>query len=335
MLSVFMISAFRLRVLLGVTVTTVLALTVASCEKVPLLAPTGSTITLSASASALPLGGTTNLVAQILEAAGTPPHDGTLVNFTTTLGTIQPSQVQTDINGRVSVVFSAGLSSGTATITASSGGATVAAANAVKIAVGAAAVGGITVGANPPTVPSSGGSSTIVATVTDSSGNLLNNVPVTFTVDNGSLSASVVNTDTTGKAQTILTTSKTSIVKASAGIPTTGTTPAAAPTATVTVNVNTTQTIAAGTPSPAAPTVGVTVSVPLTYGTATGASPIVRVIVNWGDGSGNQTTSGQPGAVSHVYSSAGSYLVQITGVDSFGDQANTSASMCTYMPLLV
>src|ERR1700722_13858440 len=126
MLSGFMITVFRLRVLSRATLAIVLAFFAASCEKGPPLAPTGSTITLTASATALPLGGTTTLTAQILQNSGNPPHDGTLVSFTTTLGTIQPSQVQTDINGRATATFNAGTSSGTAMITASSGGATAA-----------------------------------------------------------------------------------------------------------------------------------------------------------------------------------------------------------------
>src|SRR5438094_2865266 len=52
-----------------------------ACNKVPLLAPTGSSITLTASATVLPVNGTTQLIAQVLEAAGTPPQNGTLVKI--------------------------------------------------------------------------------------------------------------------------------------------------------------------------------------------------------------------------------------------------------------
>src|SRR6059036_29000 len=80
---------------------------VQACNKVPLLAPTGSSITLTASATVLPVNGTTQLIAQVLESAGTPPQDGTLVTFTTTLGTVQPPQAETS-GGRVIVTFNAG-----------------------------------------------------------------------------------------------------------------------------------------------------------------------------------------------------------------------------------
>src|SRR5712692_5698908 len=93
-----------------------------ACQKVPLLAPTGSTIILTASANALPTNATADLTAQVLEASANPPHSGTLITFTTTLGAIEPSEARTDVNGRVIVKFSSGLANGTATIVASSGG---------------------------------------------------------------------------------------------------------------------------------------------------------------------------------------------------------------------
>jgi PKD repeat protein len=198
----------------------------------------------------------------------------------------------------------------------------------VKIAIGAAAVSGIAISANPSTVSANGGTSTIVARVNDSSGNALANVPVTFTTDAGAVNPVVASTDASGNAQTTLTTNKTAKVTATAGISgTSGTTAVAAPSATVTVTVNLTSAITVGTITPATPTVGQTVSVGLTYPSTTGGSPITRVIVDWGDGSPAQTYSGQPSGVSHAYSAAGSYLVRITGVDSFGDTSTASASI--------
>src|SRR5437867_918834 len=105
-----------------------------ACSKVPLMAPTGSSITLIATATALPINGTTDLIAQLLEQAGTPPQDGTVVTFTTTLGSIDPPEARTS-GGRVTVKFRAGATSGTATISAISGGATTGANGSVKIAV--------------------------------------------------------------------------------------------------------------------------------------------------------------------------------------------------------
>src|SRR5262249_1389167 len=132
-----------------------------SCEKVPLLAPSGSSITLIASTNVLPVNGSTSITAQVIEPAGTPPHSGTQVSFTTSLGTFQPAEASTDVNGRASVTFLAGAASGTATITALSGGASVTSNNVLKILVGSAAVGRVNMSANPTLVPATGGQSTI------------------------------------------------------------------------------------------------------------------------------------------------------------------------------
>jgi adhesin/invasin len=315
------------------------------CQRVPLLAPSGSTITLTTSATTLPANGTVTILAQVIEPAGTPPHSGTHITFTTTLGTIQPSDVETDINGTATVTFNAGVSSGTATITASSGGATTGTAGAIKIAIGAAAVGRISVGANPGTVAGSGGTSLITASVSDASGNALPFVPVTFTTTNGSFSASVVNTDSNGNAQTTLTTNKTATVTATAGVQGTPT-PAPAPTtpgtptggttstqqsATVTVNVNALSSIAVGQPSPASPFVGQTVGFALTYTQNANGSPVARVIVDFGDGSPAQTFTGQPATVTHTYNIVGAFVVRVTAIDTFGDIAGASGGV-TVLP---
>jgi hypothetical protein len=105
----------------------------------------------------LAVNGSTTIGAQVIEASGTPPHSGTHVTFTTTLGTIQPSDGETDSAGQVTVKFLAGAQSGTATITAISGGASVSATGAVRILVGAAAVGRVNVSASPATVPAAVG----------------------------------------------------------------------------------------------------------------------------------------------------------------------------------
>jgi len=309
------------------------AVLTAACEKVPLLAPSGSTITLTTATSGVPFNGSADIIAQVIEPAGTPPHSGTHITFTTSLGTIQPLEAQTDLNGRATVKFLAGGASGVATITAISGGASVSATGALRIAVGAAAVANVVASANPSTVSSTGGTSTISAKVTDTGGNVLASIPVTFSTDQGALNPTVASTDAAGIATTVLTTNRTAKVTATAGVASTvtgsdgkatTTTPA---TSTVTVSVNATSSITIGAASPAAPTVNQTVSFPLTYPTSTtGSSPIARVNVDWGDGRTNAFT-GAPPAISHAYSSAGSYLVTVTGFDAFGDTSTASTSV--------
>ena len=299
----------------------------AACQKVPLLAPSGSIITLLATTTALPVNGSTDIIAQVIEPSGTPPQRGTRVSFTTNLGSIQPSDAETDTSGKVVVKFFAGSGSGVATISAISGGVAVATANAVKIAIGTAAVGGITLSANPTSLSAAGGASTITAAVSDAGGNALAGVPVTFSTDNGTLGSSVVTTDTAGQAQTLLTTSRTAKVTATAGVTTAGTgtggtAATTAPTATVTVNVNASATVAFSAFSPTPALAGQPVSFTLTVTPATTGGGVIRqVVVNFGDGS-SQTLGAVQGAMTltHIYDRSDVFPVTATVTDSNGDQ---------------
>ena len=92
-----------------------------SCRKVPLLAPTESTLTLLVSSSVD--DGLADITAVVIESGGTPVHDGTLVVFSTTLGRLDPVEAETT-RGRATVRLFDDGRSGTATITAFSGEAT-------------------------------------------------------------------------------------------------------------------------------------------------------------------------------------------------------------------
>jgi hypothetical protein len=217
------------------------ALTAVACEKSPLLAPTGSSITLTSATTALPANGSATIVAQVLEGAGTPPHSGTRVSFTTTLGTIEPPEASTDSSGRATVTFRANGASGIAIIAANSGGASTSAGGtgstggsngttgggtttdrSLRIAVGSAAVGRVLLTANPAVLATTGGVATIVANVVDVNGNALSAAAVSFTTTAGTLSAGSVNTDGSGNASVSLTTSQTATVTATVGVGSTG-----------------------------------------------------------------------------------------------------------------
>jgi len=332
------------------------------CEKVPLFAPNGSTMTLTASATALSLNGTAQLTAAVIEASGNPPHSGTHIVFTTTLGSIQPPEADTDINGRATVTFQAGSTSGTASITASSGGASVTAANAVKIAVGAAAVGRVSLVANPGIIPAVGGTSVITANVLDVNGSPLSSVPVNFTTSSGSLSAATVNADATGAAQTVLSTSITATVTATVGV--TGATGGgtggggtggggtgtggggtgtggggttggqASATVTVTVSPLPTISIAPQTTSGATFTAGSPITFTISVQPGTNSTAQIRdVTVDFGDGSrprdlGSLTGTNIP--IQYTYSAAGTYVVRATAVDTL----NSSVSGATQVVVL-
>ena len=320
------------------------ALFTLSCQRVPLLAPSGSTITLTATTTALSFSGTTQIVAQIIEPAGTPPHSGTHIIFTTTLGTIQPSETETNINGQAIVTFNAGGASGTATISAASGGANVGSSGALKILVGTAAVGKVIVTANPTLVPALGGSSTIAALVIDLNGNPLVSAPVTFSTNAGLLSATFATTDQAGAAQTVLTTNFLATVTASVGAQgggTTTTTPPASgggsgsgsttPTSgqasgTVTVGVAGSPTLVITPPDTANAGIAAAFTFAVTVA-GTNASPIRNVSVKWGDGKSEDLGPITTLKVTHVYQSPGSYTVVATVTDSFGNSVPVSTSI--------
>jgi len=340
MVSAFMISRARLATL--ALVPAAFFIIEVACNRVPLLAPSGSTITLTTASSVVGVNGTATIIAQVIENAGTPPQAGTHVTFTTSLGTIQPSDATTDTNGQATAIFT-GTSSGTATISAISGSANTG-ANSLKILVGTAAVQKVVVNATPATVPALGGSTTISATVFDVNGSLLAGVPVTFTTTAGTLSAGVSNTNSAGVASSTLTTAQTATVTASVGVgtsttapstgtpatggttPSTGTTPAASGQAsgTVTVNIAAAPTIVITPPTTVSAGLPATFTIAVTAPTTNG-SAVRAVTVDWGDGSISELGAVTGNAVvSHVFTDSKSYLVKASATDASGNTTSVS-----------
>lgn len=294
----------------------------AGCDKLPLLAPQESTITLSTASSVVQANGATEIRATVLEQAGTPVQNGTTVTFTTNLGTLSPTDART-VNGVATVQFLGNGQSGTASIRAISGGA---ASEAIEIAVGAAATNRVTVTATPSSVPSSGGSTTISALVADQSGNPLSGVPVSFTTTAGTLSATVVNTDSAGIARTTLTTNVQANVTATAG--STASTP-------LTVTVSARPTVSIALASGSTPIEGAVATLSITANPGTGGTPIQNVVVNYGDGTSDElgAITGTV-AVQHVYRDDGSFTPSVTATDTSGNTA-TASTVIVVQPFLV
>ncbi len=274
----------------------------AACDKMPLTAPTESTILLFANGSSVPLTGGVDLIATVTEKPGTPVQNGTLVTFTTTLGHVEPAEARTN-NGRVTVRLVADGRSGTAKVTALSGGATK---GELEIPIGGAAADNLVLRAEPTSVGGSGGTVQVIATVRDVTGNGIVGIPVTFSATAGQISPATVNTDTNGEARASLTTSRASKVTASAG----------SKTATVDVVYLAAPTISL-TVTPSSPLIGQVAVFAITVTPATDGSPIQSIRIEFGDGSsvdlGNSSTS-----VSHVYTSPGTYTVRVTVTDVTG-----------------
>jgi hypothetical protein len=321
---------------------------VSACDKVPLLAPTGSVISLFATANTVALNSEVEIIANVIEngttatpstpttpdngtpgtttpgttstttaGAGTPVQNGTLVSFTTTIGRIEPSEARTN-NGQVRVRFIAGGQSGVATITAFSGGAS---GKLENLKVGAAGVERVLVSASPQTLGPSGGASTITARVEDVSGTGLSGIPVTFTTDAGTFSNSSVTTDASGSAQTTLTTSRAAKVTVNV----------AGKTADVSIGLNPRTGITI-----AAPTTQVSAGQPATFTIGIGATANVRdVTVDFGDGS-SQSLGAISGSttIQHTYTEPDTYVVRATAIEAsgFSEQVSTALTVLPGQP---
>jgi adhesin/invasin len=216
------------------------AIVAVACDTVPLTAPTGSTLSISAGNSFVQLGGTTEITAFVVESGGTAVQNGTTVHFSTNLGRVDPVDAQTK-NGYATTTFIAGDVSGLADVVATSGGTgstttpppstgngngnggtgttTPASTNSntVRITVGAAAADNLVLNASSTSVPVGGGTVTLTASVLDVNGNRLRNVPINFSTDAGTLSATVATTDANGDAAVQLSTNRDATVTARAG----------------------------------------------------------------------------------------------------------------------
>jgi hypothetical protein len=302
------------------------ALVLAGCGEKTLLAPTGSVLTLVTGATALSFNGTTAINARILTSGGAPAPDGTLVRFATTLGTVEPVEVPTAAGVAVTN-FNAGVASGTAIVTASSG--SVGGDNGLRIAIGVAAVARVQVTATPPSVPFGGGTSVIAAVAIDASNNPLVGIPVTFSTSTGATIAPAnLKTDPKGIAEATLTANQRVTVTATAaaapGDPGFGAVgsmqgsvvvtalPQPVPVVTVLAPPN----AVAGTP------------VPFTIGAvpAPGSNTaITNVSVDFGDGGRVNLPGGPAISVQHVYATGGSYIVTVTATDTSGGTSSAAA----------
>ena len=290
-----------------------------ACDKVPLLAPTESTITLSVSTTTLASNGTAQVIATVIEKAGTPVQNGTVVTFTGSLGSFDPPEAAT-VNGKATTTFRASGASGTAKIGAVSGGAK---ATEVEVRIGGAAAESVTLRAEPSSVSTNGGTVSVVAVVADASGNPLPGTPVVFSTDQGVLGSNSVPTDANGEARTTLTTNRTAIVKARVGTKEGQITISAATGPSASISFQ-----------PANPLVGVPVTFTVTPTTpgATG-SPIRNVELDFGDG-----TSHSFGAISgaatvqHTYNRAATYTVTARATDTAGQQSETRTTLAVQRP---
>ncbi|MGE0043387.1 MAG: PKD domain-containing protein [Vicinamibacterales bacterium] len=295
--------------------------TATACDKVPLLAPTSSTITLTVNTTSVPINGTATVTASVTESAGTPTQNGTVVTFTSSFGTMEPSEARTE-GGKATAIFRASTQSGTAKIGAFSGATR---ATEVDLLVGGAAAERIAVRAEPATVPKTGGTVELIAIVTDAAGNPLPGAPVIFTADNGTLASNSGVTNQNGVVTTTLTTNRQTVVHATV----------AAKDGTVTVNTVDLPTVTVTT-SATSPAVGSPIPFTVTPGVTATGNPIQNVTVDFGDGSAATSLGAITAAtgVSHIFNTAGSYTVRATVTDTTGQASTSSVVIVVQRPVI-
>ena len=285
----------------------VCALLVAACDKVPLTAPTESTIQLFATATSVSATGSTDIVATVTESGGTAVQNGTVVSFTTTLGRIEPAEARTS-NGRVTVKLTGDGRSGLATITAFSGAAESA---SLELPIGSAAAETVTVRAEPGRLPPGGGSAQVIALVRDLAGNALPGATVAFSASAGTLSNGVAVSDANGEARTTVTSGRDTTVTATVG----------SKSGEVTLSVDGALGLTVSfSPDPAVAGRATTFSIGVTV--PTGGNLVRRLDIDFGDGESRSLSVASTGGtttVAHVYEGDGTYTVRVTATDSQGN----------------
>lgn len=303
----------------------------ASCQKMPLVAPSGTAITLIAATNVLPVNGSVEITAVLIEGGqqaaqgnqqatttpgvGTPVHNGTLVSFTTTLGRIEPAEARTTA-GKATVRLIADGRSGTATVRAFSGGST----NTLDVAVGAAGAARIIVTANPQVLPANGGSATVTARVEDAQGNGLLGVPVSFSTTTGTLAPTSGLSNDQGLVNSVLTASAQAVVRASAGG---GTGAGSTLTGEVTITINAPIDLTLTPPASA------TVSSPASFTVAVGqTSRVTNVVLDFGDGTDLSlgALSGSTSVI-HLYGNDGVFTVRATATGVDGATTNRTSQV--------
>ena len=154
-----------------------------ACDKASPVAPVGTTITLSVNPTRIEVTGKATVTAIVRRENGSPVNPGTIVNFSTTLGKLDPDDAPTDDTGVAETLLVGAGQIGTATVTASTGAAAPATAD---LQIGSLA-SSVTLVASPTAIAQSGGNVDLLAVVRDDAGQLLQNLAVNFATTAGTL----------------------------------------------------------------------------------------------------------------------------------------------------
>jgi hypothetical protein len=196
------------------TVLVVFLILISGCKKVPFYAGEGAILVLTTDKTVLKAGGEqAKLTVTGFDSTGQVLHDHTTIIFSTSLGQVEPSEIEMR-SGIVTVEFISGDRSGVAEITARSGSIT-AEPNPLQIVIGSAALEVLSISASPSALPAGGGRSCIRAYAFDAAGNLLEGIPLLLSSTSGYFekNLSVYYTDAGGMVEDFLVVTETASVK--------------------------------------------------------------------------------------------------------------------------
>jgi hypothetical protein len=179
---------------------------VAGCGKANPVAPSGSTLTLHVSPTTItsPRGSAT-ATATLIRPNGTPDN-GAQVQFTTTLGTFNPTVAATKSDGNAVSTLTGNGTPGTAKVTAFSGSVMSTELDVTIGGIGASITLQPSPATLPATLPPNGARVTLVAVVRDITGLPEAGAQVNFTTSVGTLQNNgLVPTDANGTATDVLT----------------------------------------------------------------------------------------------------------------------------------
>ena len=184
-------------------------LAVSSCGKANPVAPTGSTLSLRVNPTIISSPrGSAAATATLIRPNGIPDN-GAQVQFTTTLGTFNPTVATTKTDGNATSTLTGTGLIGTAKVTAFSGEVM---STEVDVMIGQAEAL-ITLLATPSTIGQNGGNIQLLALVRDAQGNPVPDSPVSFSAAAGTLRShgNFVFTNQSGAAADVLTVSATDL----------------------------------------------------------------------------------------------------------------------------
>jgi hypothetical protein len=199
-----------MRYLLTACVILLLIAVAPGCDKASPVAPAGTTISLSVNPSRIDVTGQASVTAIVRRDNGTSVNPGTEVNFSTSLGSLDPDLAKTDDAGVARTTLKGTGQVGVATIEASTGAATP---STVEIQIGSLA-SSVTLVPSPTAIGSRGGTIELLAVVRDDAGQLLNELAVNFSTSAGTLESrgAAKLTNQLGEARDTLTVTELDII---------------------------------------------------------------------------------------------------------------------------